>query len=192
MNLLKYSYQSINIDNSHFTHYLNELREHRAWEKVPVDEPYGSEDAMLKGEIGKRLAEIEVELDAAKRELRKAKAGVIDDKDQENKKRQPHGGDRRSDAIKLYDKNNDVQLDKAPTGNRREAMLRRLRADRPDIHARVLAGEITAHAGMVEAGFRKRSKSRKQTPLDQLRKVWAKASAHEREMFKADICGMLS
>ena len=62
MNLLKYSYQSINIDNSHFTRYLNDLREHRAWEKVPVDEPYGSEDAMLNGEIGKRLAEIEVEL----------------------------------------------------------------------------------------------------------------------------------
>jgi hypothetical protein len=34
--------------------------------------------------------------------------------------------------------------------------MARLRRDRPDLHARVLAGELSAHAGMVEAGFRKR------------------------------------
>jgi hypothetical protein len=39
-----------------------------------------------------------------------------------------------------------------PAGNSVAAALRRLHKDRPDIHARVLAGEITAHAGMVEAG----------------------------------------
>jgi hypothetical protein len=42
-----------------------------------------------------------------------------------------------------------------PTGTSKAYALRRLRKDRPDIHARVLAGEISAHAGMVEAGFRK-------------------------------------
>jgi hypothetical protein len=42
-----------------------------------------------------------------------------------------------------------------PTGTSKAAALRRLRKDRPDIHARVLAGQISAHAGMVEAGFRR-------------------------------------
>jgi hypothetical protein len=37
-----------------------------------------------------------------------------------------------------------------PTGTSVAAALRRLRKDMPAIHARVLAGEITAHAGMVE------------------------------------------
>jgi hypothetical protein len=46
-----------------------------------------------------------------------------------------------------------------PSGNSRAAALRRLRKTRPDIHARVLAGELTPHAGMVEAGFRKRHAS---------------------------------
>ena len=46
---------------------------------------------------------------------------------------------------------------------------RRLRKDRPDIHARVLAGEISAHAGMIEAGFRKKPPSRNQTPLEKVR-----------------------
>jgi hypothetical protein len=36
-------------------------------------------------------------------------------------------------------------------GNSRADTLARLRRDRPDIHKRVLGGEITAHAGMVEA-----------------------------------------
>lgn len=49
----------------------------------------------------------------------------------------------------------DVQGSQAPTGNRTEAMLRRLRKDRPDLHAEVLAGGKTPHAAMIEAGFRK-------------------------------------
>jgi hypothetical protein len=42
-----------------------------------------------------------------------------------------------------------------PSGNSRAAFLRRLREGRPDIHARVLAGELSPHAGMIGAGFRK-------------------------------------
>jgi hypothetical protein len=49
----------------------------------------------------------------------------------------------------------DVHASERPSGNSRAAFLRRLRKDRPDIHARVLAGEISAHAGMIEAGFRR-------------------------------------
>ncbi|MFJ8755498.1 hypothetical protein [Streptomyces cyaneofuscatus] len=43
---------------------------------------------------------------------------------------------------------------KAPSGNRQEAALRRLRKDAPELHARVMNGELSAHAAMVQAGFR--------------------------------------
>jgi hypothetical protein len=33
--------------------------------------------------------------------------------------------------------------------------LRRLRDQRPDLHRRVLAGELSPHAAMLEAGFRR-------------------------------------
>jgi hypothetical protein len=46
---------------------------------------------------------------------------------------------------------------RAPTGNSEQTALRRLRKDRPDLHRRVLAGELSAHAAMVEAGFRRRT-----------------------------------
>lgn len=47
-----------------------------------------------------------------------------------------------------------VQEVKAPTGNSESAALRRLRKDRPDLHAQVLNGELSAHAAAVQAGFR--------------------------------------
>ena len=52
----------------------------------------------------------------------------------------------------------DINTSGRPTGTSRAYALRRLREQRPDVHARVLAGEISPHAGMVEAGFRKRAR----------------------------------
>ena len=47
--------------------------------------------------------------------------------------------------------------------------IRRLRKDAPEIHARVIAGELSPNAGMVEAGFRKAP-----TPQQVIRREWAK------------------
>lgn len=47
--------------------------------------------------------------------------------------------------------------DKRPTGTTSDQALRRLRKDRPDLHAKVIAGDLSAHAAMVEAGFRPRT-----------------------------------
>lgn len=50
-----------------------------------------------------------------------------------------------------------VNITARPEGNTSEAALRRLRKDRPDLHARVLAGELSPHAAMVTAGYRRRT-----------------------------------
>jgi hypothetical protein len=42
----------------------------------------------------------------------------------------------------------------APTGNRQDRALRKLRKDAPQLHAEVLAGNLSAHGAMVKAGFR--------------------------------------
>jgi len=41
-----------------------------------------------------------------------------------------------------------------PAGNTKAAALRRLQEGAPDLHAEVLAGRLSAHAAMVQAGFR--------------------------------------
>lgn len=63
-------------------------------------------------------------------------------------------------------------------GNARTYALRRLRESRPDLHARVLAGELSPHAGMIAAGFRQR-----ETPLTTLHRVWRKVSPEDRARF---------
>lgn len=45
----------------------------------------------------------------------------------------------------------------APNGTAQDQALRKLRKDRPDLHAEVLAGRLSAHAAMVDAGFRHRT-----------------------------------
>lgn len=63
-------------------------------------------------------------------------------------------------------------------GNARTYALRRLRKERQDLHARVLAGELSPHQGMIEAGFRHGP-----TPLDYLHRYWRKVSPDDRLRF---------
>jgi hypothetical protein len=56
-----------------------------------------------------------------------------------------------------YNAEADVNISLRPAGNSAAYALRRLERCRPDLLDRVLAGEISAHAGMIEAGFRKRA-----------------------------------
>lgn len=65
-----------------------------------------------------------------------------------------HNQGQRTD---LVDNVNEVQA--RPVGNAAQTALRRLHKDRPDLHARVLAHNLSPHAAMVEAGFRKRTLS---------------------------------
>lgn len=83
----------------------------------------------------------------------------------------PNGGDRRSEQAAISFDNVKTE---APTGNSRDAALRRLRKDRPDLHALVISGEMSANSAMVEAGFRKRL-----TVEETLRKTFAKIDADQ-------------
>lgn len=64
----------------------------------------------------------------------------------------------RADKIIANVDNINVSDDLArPDGTSRRAALRRLRKDRPDLHEKVAAGELSAHAAMIQAGFRSRT-----------------------------------
>jgi hypothetical protein len=81
---------------------------------------------------------------------------------------------------------NDVNTSR-PLGNSVDYALQKLGDDCPELKARVLAGELTANAAMVEAGFRK-PRPRDPCPgLTKLRRAWKKATAEERAMFLAEI-----
>lgn len=67
-------------------------------------------------------------------------------------------------------------------GNSRAYTLARLKRERPDLFDKVCAGEVSANAAAIKAGWRKPP-----TPLSTLRKAWAKASADERIAFLAEV-----
>lgn len=76
------------------------------------------------------------------------------------------GGNHNPDGKNQYEKEvngNIVTIDlekksaTRPEGNSRLKALRRLRQSRPDLHAQVLSGEISAHAAMIQAGFRRKT-----------------------------------
>lgn len=67
----------------------------------------------------------------------------------------PNGGDRKTEEYKISLYN--IQTDNAPTGTSTQSALRRLRKDRPDLHEQVINNKLTAHAAMIQAGFRKKT-----------------------------------
>lgn len=111
-----------------------------------------------------------------------AKMKALDVQDQANQ-RPAHR------PVSVDDENNDVNTSR-PTGNSVAAALRRLRKDRPDIHARVLAGEITANAGMIDGGFRKKRPSKKQTPLEKMLKLLPKLNADDIAILRKELEAM--
>jgi hypothetical protein len=63
----------------------------------------------------------------------------------------------------------------APVGNSADYALRKLRADAPELHQRVIAGELSPHAAMKEAGFRKKTVS---IPVDDVRAIARTLARH--------------
>ena len=99
--------------------------------------------------------------------------------------RRKPGGDRRSDSFKDSIRNPEYGK---PTGTTAQYALRRLRKARPDLLARVEAGELSPHGAMIQAGFRKKTITVSTGDiLAGLIKLWAKASVEERTRFLAEV-----
>lgn len=67
-----------------------------------------------------------------------------------------HGGDHTSETFK-QSKTDIISLDNIGYGNSRQYSLRKLRNSNPALHEKVLSGELSPHAAMIEAGFRKKT-----------------------------------
>jgi len=64
---------------------------------------------------------------------------------------------RQGERTDLVSNRNEVESGHRPVGTMAQAAVRRLRKDRPDLHAAVLAGTKSPHGAMVEAGFRRKT-----------------------------------
>lgn len=88
-----------------------------------------------------------------------------------------HGTNRHTKV-----ENDNINLYKPEQGTSRAYVLRRLKRKRADLFDKVVAGDLSANAAAIEAGFKK-----KPTSLDVLIATWRKASAEERATFLREI-----
>lgn len=98
----------------------------------------------------------------------------------------PEGANQHSEGAEEEVNVDNIHIDqpKRPSGTSRDAALRRLRSQRPDLHKKVLDGDCSAHAAMLEAGFRKQK-----TPKEHVLHWWAKCSNEEREELLEQFAG---
>jgi len=90
----------------------------------------------------------------------------------------PHGGDHTSEDRPSKSANSNLAQ---PNGTTRNQALRRLRKDAPELHAQVLAGELSPHAAMVEAGFRPKTLTVRLDDMGRLRAALARHLTVEQE-----------
>lgn len=75
-----------------------------------------------------------------------------------------------------------------PTGTTRDRSLRHLREHSPDLHRRVLNGELSAHAAMVQGGFRPRTTT---VRLDDMQRAAATLARKLTEEQRDELAGLL-
>ena len=169
LNMLAHEYEHIEEQYREVRETIGELAEVKAWEVVPPGRPYGSLDAMLRAEIGIGEKEAISEI-----EKRAAKAKALDAAAPDLK---PVGRPKQTENV--GSENSVTNIKHHSNLNDASYAIRRLRKDRPDIHARVLGGEISAHAGMIEAKFRKKRPSKRKTPLEKILTLLLKLTPSE-------------
>jgi hypothetical protein len=174
MQSLKRFLASKTFDAQHVESELQLIIEHQHWKICGFKDI----DAYLTAEIGATFKQLRSRLAQDLAEIGKTFAGAlrqkIDAEDRENQR--PPG---RPKTVSNENNVTDSFKGRPHSGTRAEA-LRRLRDNRPDIHARVLVGELSPHAGMIEAGFRKKTVRKRRSPIEQVRKLLPKLTAEER------------
>lgn len=105
---------------------------------------------------------------------------------------QPEGAPKgNKNAVKTTDNNVNSCLDEreSPVGNSAAYALRKLRADAPEMHARVLAGELSPHAAMLEAGFRRKTMQIPTDPAGAARALLRRFTTDEVQQIMAILSG---
>jgi hypothetical protein len=79
--------------------------------------------------------------------------------------------------------------DQADQGNSAAYAIRKLRADAPELHERVIAGDISPHAAMIQAGFRRKTMQIPTDPAGAARALLRRFTTDEVQQIMAILSG---
>lgn len=167
LSALKRRWELKQLSAQQFEETIDELKEHRAWEIVPPEKPYGSLDAMLRAEIG-----------CTEQKARKRFAV-----DPTPKRGNPTGSNQHKKESSAEEDSSQVsRAKKNGVGIQTQVYLDRLAKDRPDLLKKVDAGELKPKTAARMAGIVK-----DKTALEWLRHWWEKATSKEKRSFLSEI-----
>jgi hypothetical protein len=161
--LLKRKYQSKEVLIQQWEETLAEAEQHRIYEKVPPESPYGSLEAMLKAELGVGVEESR----RAKAQQMAADEGVLP--------LNRNGGDRKTeDGVSGLLDNSEQR------GTGTSYLVRRLKRDHPEVAEALGRGEYpSARQAAIAAGIVKVP-----PPLEVVKKAAARLTPKERREFR--------
>lgn len=131
IDLLKIRWEKMSDDEREFERTLEELKQARAWERVPPDEPYGSLERLIESEIGKPAEQISAKIREVG-ELRRQGRPTTEERE---------------------NKGNNITFIRR-RGTSPEYLTARIARDRPDILERMKSGEFrSVRAAALAAGL---------------------------------------
>ena len=119
---LQHMWQSLHLNYEHYMNILDEAQEHRIWDKIPPDKPYGSESKML------REVEVGNAKDAHKRMKIQTLAATA-------RRVMKHRGNRDGNQADKH------QLEKAKRGDSSEYIMGLIKRENPEFAAKIAAGD---------------------------------------------------
>jgi hypothetical protein len=149
LRLLKQQWLRVEQEHEWLTKTLEELEVARAWERIPPDSPYGSEEAMLRAVVGASRAEIDARVAEVQRLAKMATPPPTRSEAAKKRERtrrcRKQGDDTTSDGIT-----------RGHRGTSAQYVMDRIKRDAPEIHKDVLAGKYpSAEAAARAAGISK-------------------------------------
>jgi hypothetical protein len=150
---------------------LADAQKYEIYNRIPAEKPYGSMDAMLKAEIGVTYDE-SLQNVAARLGLRILEAAQATTGEVLPQHKHPHPQFASQTQAERARQNG--------VGKRTQEKLDALARKAPHQLERVRAGEVSVTRACIEAGIEKG-----QTPLEQLKRWWARATASQRRAFRA-------
>ncbi len=169
--LIKLYWQGRQVEAQRWDDLLAEAERDRIFDRLPPPPatPYGSLDAMLRGELG-------ITRESARETIRERAVALA--ADPALPPLAHAGGDRRSARVRTDQGSDDILK-----GRGAAYLVRRLKRDAPAIAKALARGEYkSARAAALAAGI-----LHAPTALDQLRRAWRAATPAERRAFKAEI-----
>lgn len=170
IDILTRKWTNIELSIAEWRGYLSEAEQHKVWEPLGFDSLDNLLTASIGHTVGESLDSLRLRNEQVQEAAQRTTGQVL-----------PSDGSVHPANASQFANHTQSQRAKANgVSKRTQEKLDRLAREFPELHEQVKAGIKSCHAACKEAGF-----VRDPTPLQQIQRIWQKASSRQRREIKA-------